>query len=136
MSENKNCKICYVIFKPSKKYKKILKNEFGHVFVVEKNGMGSFTVIDPKLHALHIKVYSFDVINFYKEKGYKIVKLYFIPSTKMFSRFFGIFSCVNFVKYTLNLNCKSFTPYGLYKYLLKSKYRQTHSKILMAEVIQ
>lgn len=126
----------YVVFKDSEKYRKILKRGYGHVFVVNLNSDGNHIVIDPKLHALHIKVYKFDVINYYKERGYSIVKIYYYPSKKRFFKFFGIFTCVNFVKYTLNLNCKSLTPYGLYKYLLKPKFKQRNSKILMAEVIQ
>lgn len=128
---------CYVIFKHSEKYKNVLKHGFGHVFVVKKDKSGKFVVIDPQLKFLNIKTYSFDIISFYKKKDYKIIKLCYIQSNKRFFKFFGLFSCVNFVKYTLNLNCNSLTPYGLYKYLLKPKVnvKQKHSIILMAEHI-
>lgn len=121
----------YLVFKPSDEaYMPWLKKGFEHVLLIrydEKRGF--YLEVEPKSSRLETCNYSFDLIGFYKEKGYRVLKVQYIVSDKRYLPFFSMFTCVNMVKYCMNYKCWCLTPYQLYKHFKRGVYKKRNSRI-------
>lgn len=114
----------YLVFKPSKMrvFKWILKKNFGHVLVLAKDEF-NWLVLDPALDGFYVNILPVSADeNLAKlvseQENVSILKLKTMHIKKKYN-FLWFMMCSGFVQYYLNLRLITFTPYQLYKKLLK-----------------
>lgn len=132
----------YVIFKRSDALlaKLFLKRDCAHAYLVLQYTDGSLTIVNPAKHRAHIWAFlvsddkgtilnDFDVKRFYKlySKDKDIFDVVKVKQDKGLKScpFIGIgnVGCAMVVKYILGINKTFiFTPYQLYKYLIKKEF--------------
>lgn len=123
----------WLVFKQSQGYwlQKFLHYGFGHVFVVTRDAY-NWIVIDPHKLKLVTVIAPYKVSeNFPRmliNDGYKVLKVStYDRETGIKLRYFQLNFCVPIVKYVLGIKVKAWTPYGLYKKLLRLNERQKHA---------
>lgn len=140
MRDFKDREIVYLIFRPpAGSYKLIKLNKvIGHVLMVKYDYENNkFLEIDPRSSNLHIKTYNINLIEFYKNKGYKILCVDYFVSKKFFrNRVLFHMNCVSLIKYILNYKCWAFTPRQLFNHLTSCKINRKRSVIYSISIIQ
>lgn len=123
----------WLVFKQSEGYwlQKFLKKGFGHVFVITKDDY-NWIVIDPHKLKLMTVIAPYQTSeNFPRllvNDGYKVLKVTTYDRKTSNKLCYWQFNfCVPIVKYILGIKVKSWTPYGLYKKMLRLNEKQKHS---------
>jgi hypothetical protein len=115
----------WLIFKQGEGYwmQRFLKKGFGHVLLLTKDQY-NWIYLDP--HKLRltcgIPPYTVDdnLPKMLKDEGYTVIQVtFFDRDTHKKLRHSRLNNCVSFVKYAMGIKLWAFTPYGLYKKLLR-----------------
>ncbi len=120
----------WLIFKSGEGYwlGRFFKKGFGHVLYLTKDEY-NWMAHDPHKLRLCSFVPSYkvgeDLPRLLRNDGYTVLKItFFDRSTKTKMRHSRLNNCVSFVKYALGIKVFAFTPYGLFKKLLRLNERQ------------
>jgi hypothetical protein len=118
----------WLVFRPGGHwYTPLLKRNFGHVLVLTNNGE-NWLQLDPVANRLEPSVFDLDAnVNLprllARQPNYSIIKLVLneLDTKRSILRPFFLLTCVEIVKYIIGLRSFCFTPYGLYRRLLRAK---------------
>lgn len=122
----------YLIFKDADKwYARFMKHGFVHVMILECDGYNWIAFNPMKSH------YDWRILSINPEddpfkrifKGCKIIRMEPNFKKRQWLGRPGISNCVSMAKYHFSIRSWSFTPWQLYKYVLKNKLGVDHGRI-------
>jgi hypothetical protein len=118
-------RVYWLIFKKGDHwYCSALKRGYGHVYVVTNNGK-QWMQLDPLNNHLSLYIYDCSIDanlpHILANRGFKVIKVVLneLDTKRSILRPFLLLTCVEIVKYIVGLRLWCWTPYGLYKKLIK-----------------
>ncbi len=117
-------KATYLIFKDGDGiYGKVLKKGYGHLIIVSFDGF-NWIVIEPVISQLKVTILPVesdaDVIKDYFSGMTAVLMKEGISQDKRWICKLRLLTCALFAKYYLGIDSYSFTPYQLYKHIIKN----------------
>jgi hypothetical protein len=110
-----------------------LKKNFGHVYVLMRDHHGFWILVDPAHTHLDITALNYkredDVPRLLMQnKGVKVLRIKFEVGYKRKQgiSLLSVMNCVSIAKYAIALRLCAFTPYQLYKRLVKMEQKQRY----------
>jgi hypothetical protein len=115
----------YLIFKDANGvYGKVLKKGFGHIVLLTFDGY-NWTLIEPTINQLEWSILSVDnntnvIEKYFRDSNVVVMRDDINQKNKWICKP-RILTCALFAKYYLGIDSYSFTPYQLYKHIIKYK---------------
>lgn len=135
MKQMEETKTIWICFRDAQFFiRHFTKKGFGHVYVLMRDEF-NWMMLDPRNNSLHIELLPFNASEdvptlIKKEMGHTILKIIVEDKIQKWPNLnpFYMVQCVNIVKYILGIKVFAFSPYGLYRYLIKMKRKNRYKK--------
>jgi len=117
--------------------KYFLRKEYGHVYILMRDNYKFWNVIDPADSYLKFSVLNFnptdDVPHILNKKGVRILKVTVkrIDKRTQGIRLCALINCVSIAKYVLGVKFLAFTPYQLYKKLVRMQRTKQYDQTIL-----